>query len=216
MGRIACRTAPEQRTRARRAELDTSSRAAKTVASLSRVLPLDRFLMHVQKFPESAPLTATACGSGTNPMSFRASGTPSDMARLWRRRCRTREVMALIVGASLEMSPRERDAIAPAAEFLAPGTEVFISSPPAVSHHDIVSAAVALRRHGFEPVPHVAARSSGGLHPVQRPTGPGRRRGGRPARTGDRRRSRATRRTVSCQSRSAGTGPVREVRLFQA
>ena len=68
-------------------------------------------------------------------------------------------VMALIVGASLEMSPRERDAIAPAAEFLAPGTEVFISSPPAVSHHDIVSAAVALRRHGFEPVPHVAARA---------------------------------------------------------
>ncbi len=68
-------------------------------------------------------------------------------------------IMALAEGASLEMSPRERDAIAPAAEFLAPGTEVFVSSPPAVSHHDIVSAAVALRRHGFEPVPHVAARA---------------------------------------------------------
>jgi methylenetetrahydrofolate reductase (NADPH) len=68
-------------------------------------------------------------------------------------------VMALVAGASLEMSPRERDAVVPAAQFLAPGTEVFVSSPPAVSHHDIVSAAVALRRHGFEPVPHVAARS---------------------------------------------------------
>lgn len=67
-------------------------------------------------------------------------------------------VMALVSGASLEMSPRERDAITSAAEFLAPGTEVFVSSPPAVSHHDIVSASVALRRHGFEPVPHVAAR----------------------------------------------------------
>jgi methylenetetrahydrofolate reductase (NADPH) len=68
-------------------------------------------------------------------------------------------VMALVSGASLEMSPREREAIAPAAAFLAPGTEVFVSAPPAVSHHDIVSAAVALRRHGFEPVPHVAARA---------------------------------------------------------
>jgi methylenetetrahydrofolate reductase (NADPH) len=68
-------------------------------------------------------------------------------------------IMALVRGASLEMSPRERDTIAAAAEYLAPGTEVFVSSPPAVSHHDIVSAAVALRRHGFEPVPHVAARS---------------------------------------------------------
>jgi len=68
-------------------------------------------------------------------------------------------VRALLVGASLEMSPRERDEIATAARFLTPGTEVFISSPPAVSHHDIVSAAVALRRSGLEPVPHVAARA---------------------------------------------------------
>lgn len=66
--------------------------------------------------------------------------------------------MALVSGASLEMSPRELDAIAPAAEFLPPGTDVYVSSPPAVSHHDIVGAAVALRRRGFEPVPHVAAR----------------------------------------------------------
>jgi methylenetetrahydrofolate reductase (NADPH) len=68
-------------------------------------------------------------------------------------------IMALVAGASLEMSPRERDAIDAAAEYLLPGTEVFVSAPPAVSHHDIVSAAVALRRRGFEPVPHVAARS---------------------------------------------------------
>jgi methylenetetrahydrofolate reductase (NADPH) len=68
-------------------------------------------------------------------------------------------IVALVSGASLEMSPRERDTIAAAADYLTPGTEVFVSSPPAVSHHDIVSAAVALRRRGFEPVPHVAARS---------------------------------------------------------
>jgi methylenetetrahydrofolate reductase (NADPH) len=68
-------------------------------------------------------------------------------------------ITALVSGASLEMSPRERDTIAAAAEYLPAGTEVFVSAPPAVSHHDIVSAAVALRRRGFEPVPHVAARS---------------------------------------------------------
>jgi methylenetetrahydrofolate reductase (NADPH) len=72
-------------------------------------------------------------------------------------------VMALVAGASLEMSPREVDAIAPAAEFLPSGTEIYISSPPAVSYHDIIGAAVALRRRGFEPVPHVAARGLAGF-----------------------------------------------------
>jgi methylenetetrahydrofolate reductase (NADPH) len=72
-------------------------------------------------------------------------------------------VMALVSGASLEMSPRERNTIAAAAEFLTPGTEIFISSPPKVTWQDIVSATVALRRHGFEPVPHVAARGLTGF-----------------------------------------------------
>jgi methylenetetrahydrofolate reductase (NADPH) len=72
-------------------------------------------------------------------------------------------IMALMDGASLEMSPREQAAVAAAAAFLAPDTEVFVSFPPAVSHHDIVSACVALRRHGLEPVPHVAARALSGF-----------------------------------------------------
>src|SRR3984957_11118352 len=72
-------------------------------------------------------------------------------------------LMALLDGASLEMSPREQDAIPAAARLLPPGTEVFISSPPAVSHHDIVATAVVLRRHGLEPVPHVAARALSGF-----------------------------------------------------
>ena len=67
-------------------------------------------------------------------------------------------IMALVAHASLEMSPRERDTIEAAVEFLPPGTEVFVSSPPSVSHHDIVSAAVAVHRRGFTPVPHIAAR----------------------------------------------------------
>ena len=72
-------------------------------------------------------------------------------------------VMALVAGASLEMSPRERDAIDAVTDLLQPGTAVFVSSPPSVSHHDIVDAAVALRRRGFEPVPHVAARALTGF-----------------------------------------------------
>ena len=96
-------------------------------------------------------------------MSSRASGTRFDMTETPIPGDERGAIMALAAGASLEMSPRERDGIAPAAEFLAPGTEVYVSSPPAVSHHDIVSAAVALRRHGFEPVPHVAARGLSGF-----------------------------------------------------
>jgi len=116
--------------------------------------------------------TFAACGSGTSPTSSRASGMRSDMALL--EAALTSDdgetgprLMALVAGASLEMSPRERDAVVPAAQFLAPGTECSSARPPAVSHHDIVSAAVALRRHGFEPVPHVAARSLHWLHPTQ-------------------------------------------------
>jgi methylenetetrahydrofolate reductase (NADPH) len=71
--------------------------------------------------------------------------------------------MELVAGASLEMSPREQDAIASAAACLAPGTEVFVSSPAGISHFDIVNAVVALRRHGLEPVPHVAARALSGF-----------------------------------------------------
>jgi methylenetetrahydrofolate reductase (NADPH) len=72
-------------------------------------------------------------------------------------------IMSLMAGASLEMSPREQDAVASATAFLAPGTEVFISAPARISHLDIVSAAVALRRQGLEPVPHVSARALSGF-----------------------------------------------------
>ena len=103
----------------------------------------------------------TACGSATNPTLSRANGTWSDMAL----------PHAAIVGRTSrhygsgrrrlvgDVAARTRRISPAAAEYLPPGTEVFVSAPPAVSHHDIVSAAVALRRRGFEPVPHVAARS---------------------------------------------------------
>jgi methylenetetrahydrofolate reductase (NADPH) len=43
-------------------------------------------------------------------------------------------------------------------ELLAPGTTVFVNHPGSVTHHDIVAACVKLRRAGFVPVPHIAAR----------------------------------------------------------
>jgi methylenetetrahydrofolate reductase (NADPH) len=65
---------------------------------------------------------------------------------------------ALIHDCSIELSPRDEfagDALRP---LLAPGTTVFVNHPPSVTHHDIVGACARLRRAGFVPVPHVAAR----------------------------------------------------------
>ena len=35
---------------------------------------------------------------------------------------------------------------------------MFVNHPASVTHHDIVAACVKLRRAGFTPVPHIAAR----------------------------------------------------------
>jgi methylenetetrahydrofolate reductase (NADH) len=65
---------------------------------------------------------------------------------------------ALIAAASIELSPRdglagdELRALFPAA------TTVFVNHPARATHHDIVAACARLRRAGFVPVPHVAAR----------------------------------------------------------
>ncbi len=44
-------------------------------------------------------------------------------------------------------------------QMLAPGTEIFLSAIPAESHSHLVESAAQVRRAGFEPVPHVAARN---------------------------------------------------------
>lgn len=66
--------------------------------------------------------------------------------------------MALISGCSIELSPRDEYAGEPLRRLLDPGTVVFVSHPPSVTYHDIVGACARLRRAGFDPVPHVAAR----------------------------------------------------------
>ncbi|HKB61429.1 MAG TPA: hypothetical protein VKD03_01030 [Burkholderiales bacterium] len=69
-----------------------------------------------------------------------------------------RNIQALLAGASLELSSRDRAEIDACADLLEPGTAVTISMPPGQTYHGIVALATRLRRAGFRPVPHVAAR----------------------------------------------------------
>jgi methylenetetrahydrofolate reductase (NADPH) len=60
---------------------------------------------------------------------------------------------------SLEVSARDPAVAERLRGELAPGSDVFISFVPGETHHRIVRTAVALRRAGFNPVPHVAVRN---------------------------------------------------------
>lgn len=68
------------------------------------------------------------------------------------------DAATLIRDCSIELSPRDEFAGEALRKLLDPGTTVFVSSPPSVTHHDIVAACVRLHRAGFVPVPHVAVR----------------------------------------------------------
>jgi methylenetetrahydrofolate reductase (NADPH) len=67
-------------------------------------------------------------------------------------------IIALLRGASVELAPREQSSLDACAASLHPGTSVYINCTPATSYHDSVATALRLRRAGFNPVPHVAAR----------------------------------------------------------
>lgn len=69
-----------------------------------------------------------------------------------------RNIPALLAGASLELSSRDPAEIDACADLLEPGTAVYISMPPGQTYHGNVALATRLRRAGFRPVPHVAAR----------------------------------------------------------
>jgi methylenetetrahydrofolate reductase (NADPH) len=69
-----------------------------------------------------------------------------------------RRMAALIGAASIELSPRERLSPVALRALVPPGTTVFVNHPPRATHHDIVAACARLRRAGFVPVPHLAAR----------------------------------------------------------
>src|SRR5258705_2253513 len=69
-----------------------------------------------------------------------------------------RNIQALLVGASLELSSRDPAEIDACADLLDAGTAVYISMPPGQSYHGNVALATRLKRAGLRPVPHVAAR----------------------------------------------------------
>lgn len=69
-----------------------------------------------------------------------------------------RRILEITNGASLELSSRDPAEIDACVDLLDPGTSVFISMPPGQTYHGTVALAVRLRRAGFRPVPHVAAR----------------------------------------------------------
>jgi methylenetetrahydrofolate reductase (NADPH) len=69
-----------------------------------------------------------------------------------------RRVAELIAAASIELSPRDELAGDGLCDLFPAGTTVFVNHPASAGYRDIVTACVRLRRAGFVPVPHVAAR----------------------------------------------------------
>ncbi|MDE2230367.1 MAG: methylenetetrahydrofolate reductase [Alphaproteobacteria bacterium] len=89
-------------------------------------------------------------------ISSRADDTPlSDRYK--------RRIADLLRGISIELSARERDAEQLCRSFLAPGTPLYINFAPNDSYHATIEAASRLKRAGFRPVPHIAARHLTGL-----------------------------------------------------
>jgi methylenetetrahydrofolate reductase (NADPH) len=67
-------------------------------------------------------------------------------------------IAALLSGASLELSSRDPAEIDACIGILEPGTAIYISSPPGQTFRDTLALALRIRRAGFRPVPHLAAR----------------------------------------------------------
>lgn len=70
-----------------------------------------------------------------------------------------RDVTALMQGFSVETTPASAAKVASFADHLAPGTTVNVTFLPGSDIEDTIAVATRLRREGFEPVPHIAARS---------------------------------------------------------
>lgn len=70
-----------------------------------------------------------------------------------------RDVVALMRGFSVETTPASSAKVASFADHLAVGTTVNVTFLPGSDPADTIAVAGRLRREGFEPVPHIAARS---------------------------------------------------------
>jgi len=69
-----------------------------------------------------------------------------------------RAVAALARAASVEMTWHDVEQLADCRSLLAPGTRVFASHLPGQEWRQTLETCVAIRQHGFEPVPHIPVR----------------------------------------------------------
>jgi len=67
-------------------------------------------------------------------------------------------IAEMLGGISIELSTREHGSEQLCCGFLAPSTAVYVNFTPNDSYHAVVETAARLKRAGFCPVPHVAAR----------------------------------------------------------
>lgn len=77
----------------------------------------------------------------------------------WMAPATARDVITLIDGFSVETTPASAARVAAFADHLAPGTTVNVTFLPDSAIDDTIAVAARLRAEGFEPVPHIAARS---------------------------------------------------------
>jgi methylenetetrahydrofolate reductase (NADPH) len=70
----------------------------------------------------------------------------------------SRRIVALVAGASLELSSHDPAEIDACVGILEPGTAIYISSPPGQTYQDTLALALRVGRAGFKPVPHLVAR----------------------------------------------------------
>jgi methylenetetrahydrofolate reductase (NADPH) len=68
-------------------------------------------------------------------------------------------IIALVEGASFELSARDPLAGEGLRDVAPAGSTVYIAFAPNDTHHGVLAAAVRLKRVGFAPVPHIAART---------------------------------------------------------
>lgn len=76
-------------------------------------------------------------------------------------------VRELLAAASIELSPRDELAGEGLRDLFPPRSTVFISHPPSADYSGIVAACARLRKAGFVPVPHIAARRLASLEDAE-------------------------------------------------
>ena len=90
-----------------------------------------------------------AFGSSTSRMSFPANATEAGLQA---------RISELLVGGSLEVSPRDLHRAADVAKVLPSNTCIYIPSLPGLPLARTLEAVAAMRDAGLDPVPHVSAR----------------------------------------------------------